>query len=299
MRRNLNSKKLIFIILLTALFTVASYFFDQLVIRTEDNLRNSKINLENSKVKLSNLNNVKNEIYSLELLTVSSAIRLGKLRNYWFKNILLLKHPELSNYYEEEFKSSFNTRFKVESVIKYRILGFYKDIVWTHNTIRKRMKNIYGWQENLFPKYFEKIDGIIYSKYPEVDYQKTFNEIKPLLNHKNYWRNFAEIIYDDEKYEEAFNNFDLQNWSDLYKYSYALINNFEFYENLLNDDLDYLETKGEKEVKVRNSLIEEISLTNTKKNYYILISIICQIFSLFTLLVLFRTLIIKKTNLKL
>ena len=182
MRRNLNSKKLIFIILLTALFTIASYFFDQLVIRTEDNLRNSKINLENSTVKLSNLNNVRNEIYSLELLAVSSAIRLGKLRNYWFKNILLLKHPELSNYYEEEFKSSFNTRFKVESVIKYRILDFYKDIVWTHNTIRKRMKNIYDWQENLFPKYFEKIDGIIYSNYPEVDYKKTFDEIKPLLN---------------------------------------------------------------------------------------------------------------------
>jgi len=294
MRRNLNSKKLIFIILLTALFTVASYFFDQLVIRTEDNLRNSKINLENSTVKISNMANVRNEIYSLELLAVSSAIRLGKLRNYWFKNILLLKHPELSNYYEEEFKSSFNTRFKVESVIKYRILDFYKDIVWTHNTIRKRMKNIYDWQENLFPKYFEKIDGIIYSNYPEVDYKKIFVEIEPLLNFKNFWQNYAEIIYDDDKYYEAFENFDLLNWSDLHKYSYALINSFEFYENLLNNDVKYLETSEEKEIKVRNSLIEEISLTNTKKNYYILISIICQIFSLFTLLVLFRTLIIKK-----
>lgn len=295
MRRKLNSKKLIFIVLLTALFTIASYFFDQLVIRTEDNLRNSKINLENSTVKLSNLNNVRNEIYSLELLAVSSAIRLGKLRNYWFKNILLLKHPELSNYYEEEFKSSFNTRFKVESVIKYKILDFYKDIVWTQNTIKKRMKNIYDWQENLFPKYFEKIDGIIYSNYPEVDYKKTFDEIEPLLNQKNFWQNYAEIIYDDEKYEEAFDNFDLQNWSDLHKYSYALINNFEFYINLFNDDLKYLETNGEKEVNVRNSLIEEISSTNTKKNYYILISIICQIFSLFTLLVLFRVLI-KENN---
>ena len=294
MRRNLNSKKLIFIILLTALFTVASYFFDQLVIRTEDNLRNSKINLENSTVKISNMANVRNEIYSLELLAVSSAIRLGKLRNYWFKNILLLKHPELSNYYEEEFKSSFNTRFKVESVIKYRILDFYKDIVWTHNTIRKRMKNIYDWQENLFPKYFEKIDGIIYSNYPEVDYKKIFVEIEPLLNFKNFWQNYAEIIYDDDKYYEAFENFDLLNWSDLHKYSYALINSIEFYENLLNNDFKYLETSEEKEIKVRNSLIEEISLTNTKKNYYILISIICQIFSLFTLLVLFRTLIIKK-----
>jgi hypothetical protein len=295
MRRKLNSKKLILIVLLTALFTIASYFFDQLVIRTEDNLRNSKINLENSTVKLSNLNNVRNEIISLELLAVSSAIRLGKLRNYWFKNILLLKHPELSNYYEEEFKSSFNTRFKVESVIKYRILDFYKDIVWTHNTIRKRMKNIYDWQENLFPKYFEKIDGIIYSNYPVVDYKKTFDEIEPLLNQKNFWQNYAEIIYVDEKYEEAFDNFDLQNWSDLHKYSYALINNFEFYINLFIDDLKYLETNGEKEVKVRNSLIEEISSTNTKKNYYILISIICQIFSLFTLLVLFRVLI-KENN---
>jgi hypothetical protein len=297
MRRKLNSKKLIFIVLLTALFTVASYFFDQLVIRTEDNLRNSKINFENSIVKISNMTNVKNEIYSLELLATSSAIRLGKLRNYWFKNILLLKHPELSNYYEKEFKSSFNTRFTVESVIKYRILDFFKDIIWTHNSIKKRMKNIYDWQENLFPKYFEKIDGVTYSNYPEVDYKKIFNEIESLLNQKNFWQNYAEIIYDNEKYEEAFNNFDLQNWSDLHKYSYAFINNFEFYVSLFNDDLKYLETNEENEIKIRNSLIEEISSANTKKNYYILISIICQIFSLFTLLVLFRVLI--KENKKL
>ena len=82
-------------------------------------------------------------------------------------------------------------------------------------------------------------------------------------------------------------------------YEHSIINSFEFYENLLNNDLKYLETSEEKEIKIRNSLIEEIASTNSRKNYYILISIICQIFSLFTLLVLFRTLIIKKTNLKL
>ncbi len=42
MRRNLNSGKSVYLILLVAFFTLTSYFFDQLVIRKEDNLRNLK-----------------------------------------------------------------------------------------------------------------------------------------------------------------------------------------------------------------------------------------------------------------
>ena len=43
MRRNLNSGKFVYLILLVAFFTLASYLFDQLVIRKEDDLRNLKI----------------------------------------------------------------------------------------------------------------------------------------------------------------------------------------------------------------------------------------------------------------
>ena len=47
-RGKLSNKSLIFIIL-TATFTLLSYASDQMVIRSEDKLRNAKILLENKK----------------------------------------------------------------------------------------------------------------------------------------------------------------------------------------------------------------------------------------------------------
>ena len=58
MRRNLNSGKFIYLILLVAFFTLASYLFDQLVIRKEDNLRNLKIKLTNTNITIDNISNV-------------------------------------------------------------------------------------------------------------------------------------------------------------------------------------------------------------------------------------------------
>ena len=291
MRRNLNSGKFVYLILLVAFFTLASYFFDQLVIRKEDNLRNLKIKLTNTNITIDNISNVIIELTSVQEYTSTSYVRLKKTSNYWFKNLLLINHDSIPADIKQDIMSNFESESTAIWIIKTRFLELYQDCIWTHNSSKKNLENIYQWQRSLFPKYFESVDGITYSKFPNIDFEVIFDEIKPLLVNKNFLR-YAEIVYEEDKFNEAYDNFTIQDWADVHKYSYNLINNLEFYYNIIADDVKYLEELFEKEENLRNSLIEKITTTNSRKNYFILSSIISQILSLLALLILFRVLLL-------
>jgi len=291
MRRNLNSGKFVYLILLVAFFTLASYFFDQLVIRKEDNLRNLKIKLTNTNITIDNISNVIIELTSVQEYTSTSYVRLKKTSNYWFKNLLLINHDSIPADIKQDIMSNFESESTAIWMIKTRFLELYKDCIWTHNSSKKNLENIYQWQRSLFPKYFESVDGITYSKFPNIDFEVIFDEIKPLLVNKNFLH-YTEIVYEEDKFNEAYDNFTIQDWADVHKYSYNLINNLEFYYNIIADDVKYLEELFEKEENLRNSLIEKITTTNSRKNYFILSSIISQILSLLALLILFRVLLL-------
>jgi len=291
MRRNLNSGKFVYLILLVAFFTLASYFFDQLVIRKEDNLRNLKIKLSNANITVDNISNVIIELTSVQEFTSTSYVRLKKTSNYWFKNLLLINHDSIPADIKQDIMSNFESESTAIWMIKTRFLELYRDIIWTHNSSRKNLENIYQWQQSLFPKYFESVDDITYSKFPDIDFSVIFDEIKSLLVNKNY-QHYDEIIYELDKFDEAYDNFTIQDWADFHKYNYNLINNLEFYYNIIVDDVKFLEELLEKDENVRNSLIEKITITNSRKNYFILSSIISQILSLLALLILFRVLLL-------
>tara|TARA_B110000305_G_C19343038_1_gene590164 strand:+ start:287 stop:1177 length:891 start_codon:yes stop_codon:yes gene_type:complete len=291
MRRNLNSGKFVYLILLVAFFTLASYFFDQLVIRKEDNLRNLKIKLTNTNITIDNISNVIIELTSVQEYTSTSYVRLKKTSNYWFKNLLLINHDSIPADIKQDIMSNFESESTAIWMIKTRFLELYQDCIWTHNSSKKNLDNIYQWQQSLFPKYFESVDGITYSKFPNIDFEVIFDEIKPLLVNKNFLH-YSEIVYEEDKFNEAYDNFTIQDWADVHKYSYNLINNLEFYYNIIADDIKYLEELFEKEENLRNSLIEKITTTNSRKNYFILSSIISQILSLLALLILFRVLLL-------
>tara|TARA_B110000902_G_C14139060_1_gene524992 strand:- start:86 stop:976 length:891 start_codon:yes stop_codon:yes gene_type:complete len=291
MRRNLNSGKFVYLILLVAFFTLASYFFDQLVIRKEDNLRNLKIKLTNTNITIDNISNVIIELTSVQEYTSTSYVRLKKTSNYWFKNLLLINHDSIPADIKQDIMSNFESESTAIWMIKTRFLELYQDCIWTHNSSKRNLENIYEWQQSLFPKYFESVDGITYSKFPNIDFEVIFDEIKPLLVNKNFLH-YTEIVYEEDKFNEAYDNFTIQDWADVHKYSYNLINNLEFYYNIIADDVKYLEELFEKEENLRNSLIEKITTTNSRKNYFILSSIISQILSLLALLILFRVLLL-------
>ena len=291
MRRNLNSGKFVYLILLVAFFTLASYLFDQLVIRKEDDLRNLKIKLSNTNITIDNISNVIIELTSVQEFSSTSYVRLKRTSNYWFKNLLLINHDLIPVDIKRDIVSNFESESDAIWMIKTRFLELYKDIIWTHNSSRKNLENIYQWQQSLFPKYFESVDDITYSKFPDIDFKIIFDEIKYLLVNKNFQR-YAEILYEEDKFDEAYDNFTIQDWADFHKYTYNLINNLEYYYNIITDDIKYLDKLLEKDENIRNSLIEKISTTNSRKNYFILSSIISQILSLLALLILFRVLLL-------
>ena len=84
MRRGKLNKKSIILIFIVAIFTIFSYGFDQLVIRTEDKLRNLKINFQNIENNLS-----KYEALSDSLLNISQANYSNVLPTLLRRNLLI------------------------------------------------------------------------------------------------------------------------------------------------------------------------------------------------------------------
>ena len=84
MRRGKLNKKSIILIFIVAIFTIFSYGFDQLVIRTEDKLRNLKINFQNIENNLS-----KYEALSDSLLNISQANYSTVLPTLLRRNLLI------------------------------------------------------------------------------------------------------------------------------------------------------------------------------------------------------------------
>lgn len=293
MRRKLDSSKFIFFILAIAFFTILSYFFDQMVIRKEDDLRNKKIQLENYNVKINNINNLSSQMLNIQQYAASKYLAYSKYRNYWFKNIILLLDETILNNERLEIKDNFISYSLATEIAKTRFIDFYDTVVISHNSIRGRILDIFAWQtQDLFPEYHNR-EG--YLVYPEVEFDEVFNEIEN-LNDKDFEK-YASLVYDDDRFDFALDNFNLKDWSDLHKFTYNLINKFNFYYDFVEENSKKLEKSLANQEEMREQLIIALNKTNTQKNYFILISIISQIVSLLFLLFLFRSLLLANKSL--
>ena len=86
-------------------------------------------------------------------------------------------------------------------------------------------------------------------------------------------------------------DFKLYNWLDLHKFNYILINQFEDIKKTVVEDSYHIGDLQAKKEDLRYKVIEDIKNISSKKNIYILASIISQILSLLFLLLLFRFLL--------
>ena len=293
MRRKLDSSKFIFFILAIAFFTILSYFFDQMVIRKEDDLRNKKIQLENYNVKINNINNLSSQMLNIQQYAASKYLAYSKYRNYWFKNIILLLDETILNNERLEIKDNFISYSLATEIAKTRFIDFYDTVVISHNSIRGRILDIFACQtQDLFPEYHIR-EG--YLVYPDVEFDEVFNEIEN-LNDKDFEK-YASLVYDDDRFDFALDNFNLKDWSDLHKFTYNLINKFNFYYDFVEENSKKLEKSLANQEEMREQLIIALNKTNTQKNYFILISIISQIVSLLFLLFLFRSLLLANKSL--
>ena len=89
MRRGKLSDINLFLIIVIGIFTLISFFTDQLVIRNEDNLRDLNIKYKNTKTQLEHLNSTNNSISMVALrgqvIIDSHLIK----RHIWIKTLIL------------------------------------------------------------------------------------------------------------------------------------------------------------------------------------------------------------------
>ena len=198
------------------------------------------------------------------------------------------------NLKDKEIINTFNDKPEyIERLIKSRFADETYDLISTINNIEDKLYNIYSWNLKFFPQYSKIIDGEERYAFPEINYQDVLDQNKNLF----YSLNLSMIVAftDEITRENALKDYNLKNWVDIHKYSYILINRLFETRNIIHEDSIKIEEIIVEKELLRENIILIIKKITAEKNYFILLSIICQIASLLFLLVLFRSLI--KNNL--
>ena len=296
MRRGKITKKSIIIIFIVAFFTVFSFLFDQLVIRTEDSMRNLNINfknIENQRIKYESLSDTfyttvfesEKALHSVLLarnLLIKSLIynKFSKEHLYFqhgdpkenVENIKYLMTQRLNEilFHVQEIQNSFSEQFDAnEKIIKELNKNQIKDLKNLYNFFEQPIKNSnnYFFSDNT-------------EKYLKLGY------------FFKYWKNEEDL---DSYILKSLEEFSHNDWFDVYRYKMKILDLIDKDHKKLDNFIDIIDKKVDKLYELEDIEFEKIKSLSIKKNYFILCSIISQIFSLLFLLILFRSLI-KKEN---
>jgi hypothetical protein len=301
-RGKLSNKSLIFIIL-TATFTLLSYASDQMVIRSEDKLRNAKILLENKKNR-----NTQYETISakFDAITTNVDLKLQSYlpkRNFLIKSIILLDDEiEISSKNSTNiFSENLSEGVDAKRTFKWQIVRELKDIVLFIDAMAVDFADIYIYQEELIKKNnqnkIKQLKNLFF-------YNENIEEATLDLEQKLFYKDMS--IYTDLYNEQtltteqtqtylewALENFTTKNFYDIYKYKMFLLerlykdsNKLDKFIEILDDNLFLIEDEIEDTLKI-------IQKININKNYFILSSILFQVVSLLFLLLLFKSFLIK------
>ena len=298
MRISYNNKISILLIIIIAIFTILSYFFDQLVIRNEDKLRNAEISFNNSTQKIIKLNSISSQLQGAYDYSDQKLIYFLRYRNYWLKNILLITDYDQYPYStDDEMKKLYNFYSNepdyIPELIKTRFVGHYKNIVTVINNLEEKLYNIHGWNLDLFPQYSTIYDGKEQYNFPTISYYEVFkNNIDQFI--ETDFISLADLIVEKKGRDKLTEEFKLNNWVDVHLYSALLVNEFSNLLKIIDKDIDLIESKLKDAESKRQVLQQVIKQTSSNKNFFILSSIISQILSLLSLLILFRNLIKSK-----
>ena len=304
-RGKLSNKSLIFIIL-TATFTLLSYASDQMVIRSEDKLRNAKILLENKKNR-----NTQYETISakFDAITTNVDLKLQSYlpkRNFLIKSIILLDDEiEISSRNSINiFSENLGEGVDAKRTFKWQIVRELKDIVLFIDAMAVDFADIYIYQEELIKKNNQNKIGRLKNLF---FYDENIKEATLDLEQKLFYKDMS--IYTDLYNEQtltaeqtrtylewALENFTTKNFYDIYKYKMFLLerlykdsNKLDKFIEILDDNLFLIEDEIEDTLKI-------IQKININKNYFILSSILFQVVSLLFLLLLFKSFLIKPKN---
>ena len=306
MRRGKLKKSSLILIILTAIFTLISYASDQMVIRSEDELRNTKIFLENTKNKVTEYELLSDSLYAIAMnADLELQSRLFK-RNFLIKSIILLDDDiEIISKKEKNIFSEKIYGNNAESEFKWQLMRELSELVFYMNSIAIDYANIHVYQEELINKInqnkIKKLENLFFNN-------ENLNLVTLNLKDKFFYKDIS--IYNDllrlgslsqDETDEyrlwALEKFDVKNFFDIYKYKIFILNRLDIDASKIDDFIEILDEKALLiEEEIENTFLS-IQKININKNYFILLSILFQVLSLLFLLLLFKSFLItpKKT----
>ena len=286
MRRKKENLTLILIIFV-AFFTLLSYVFDQLVIRKEDSIRNKTIELRNLNYELTTLNSLSMQVEDISYSINRFLEEFFVKRNYWLKNFLLLYRYDLN---KVEFKKNYrDSGNDILNWVKYQMIKRLDDArSKSHSTYFDLTQLVIN-----YPKYFDK-----WIKEYEIDEQNNF--LQSFTDYKKIFNKNSNIFYKKE-FDFYYSLFDYEpdlmpdllsdEWIDLTNFTTLILLNLDKNEKQLRDKIELFDDESEKLSNLVEKKTQKIKQESSLKNYFILLSIICQILSLFFLLLLFKNIL--------
>ena len=283
MRRKKENLTLILIIFV-AFFTLLSYVFDQLVIRKEDSIRNKTIELRNLNYELTTLNSLSMQVEDISYSINRFLEEFFVKRNYWLKNFLLLYRYDLN---KVEFKKNYrDSGNDILNWVKYQMIKRLDDArSKSHSTYFDLTQLVIN-----YPKYFDK-----WIKEYEIDEQNNF--LQSFTDYKKIFNKNSNIFYKKE-FDFYYSLFDYEpdlmpdllsdEWIDLTNFTTLILLNLDKNEKQLRDKIEFFDDESEELSNLVEKKTQKIKQESSLKNYFILLSIICQILSLFFLLLLFK-----------
>ncbi len=295
MRRGKLNKKSIILIFIVAIFTIFSYGFDQLVIRTEDKLRNLKINFQNIENKLS-----KHEALSDSLLNISQANYSNVLPTLLRRNLLiktrLLTDAKIKGY---DFFSGTNIKNNQDD-LEWMLLKDLNKVARLNEEIRSQYYDFYLDYKVLIEKVNNKeirnLDNL-FSGDMKINNENNlfFNDnilvYEKLIGYNRHWKNKSNELADYR--QKALKNFEARDWYDVYRYKMLLLKHIHEETLIVEEIMEKIDFEIAKIEDELTLVFEEIKTQSIRKNYFILTSILSQILSLLFLLLLFRTFLVK------
>ena len=287
MRRGKLERKSIILIIVVAFFTIMSFLFDQMVIRTEDNLRSTNIDLKNTENQ-----RAKYEIMSKALSSFGYDAGLT-LYTYYLNRNLIIK-----SIIAAELKKDvlfFENKKRNIKDLKYDLIYQLDDVTNYLDQLYINYTTLYSFNKKLIEEIgenkIENLENLFSFHFPDKDFKKEFfikekEKYFKMIYFKDYYPNVEDYYeYISDKIEK----FNLRDWVEVNNYKLLTL-------KMIDNDLDKLEQfivmlddqilTLEKEEEIKFNKLKSL---NINKNYFILTSITSQIFSLLFLLLLFRS----------
>ncbi len=295
MRRGTLNKTSIILIFFVALSTILSFGFDQMVIRTEDKIRNLNIEYQNINNNLS-----KHETISETLDSISLSGGLNFSPTILRRN-LLIKSYILNEFDRYDFLNRKSNEINAQDLgrmMMKEILEITDMII----EIRSQYEQLYIINEKIFEKVGKdeyhslsdlfEVDMNPFKKDKDKFFNKNILVYTKLLGFNYHWidKSYSDL---QEYREKAIKEFRLRDWYDVYKYKMLLFKKIENDMKIMDELSELFILKSDELYKKSNEKLSELKSSHIKKNFYILTSIFFQIVSLLFLLLLFRSFIIK------